>query len=33
MKLQNRRLASLAAAALVTSLALTACGGSDESSS
>ena len=33
MKLQNRRLASLAAAALVTSLALTACGSDDETSS
>ncbi|NHC23113.1 rhamnose ABC transporter substrate-binding protein [Nocardioides sp. IC4_145] len=33
MKFQNRRLASLAAAALVTSLALTACGGDDESGS
>jgi len=33
MKFQNRRFASLAAAALVTSLALTACGGDDDSSS
>lgn len=33
MKFQNRRLASLAAAALVTSLALTACGSDDDSSS
>lgn len=32
MKFQNRRLASLAAAALVTSLALTACGSDDSSS-
>jgi rhamnose transport system substrate-binding protein len=33
MKFQNRRFASLAAAALVTSLALTACGSDDDSSS
>ncbi|HTW14730.1 MAG TPA: rhamnose ABC transporter substrate-binding protein [Nocardioides sp.] len=33
MKFQNRRLATLAAAALVTSLALTACGSDDDSSS
>ena len=33
MKFQNRRFAGLAVAALVTSLALTACGGDDDSSS
>ena len=33
MKLQNRRLASLAAVTLAASLALTACGGDDDSSS